>query len=155
MKGRTWTEKQLKFAVAKSRSYRQVLNFLNLKQAGGNYAQIKKYIREYNLNIDHFKGRGWNKGMHLPFNPKVSLDKILVKNSDFQSYKLKNRLIREGLKKLRCEECGWRKKAENDRIPLELHHLNGNSCDHRLKNLKILCPNCHSLKPNYRGLNRK
>jgi len=155
MRKRTWNEKQLRKAVSKARSYRQILGFLNLKEAGGNYKQIKKYIKEYNINISNLKGRGWNKGISFPFKPKVPLEKILVKNSDFQSYKLKNRLIHEGLKILHCEECGWGKKAENGRIPLELHHLNGDSRDHRFKNLKILCPNCHSLKPNYRGLNRK
>jgi len=155
MKRRKWTESQLKKAVAKSTSFRQVLYKLELKEAGGNYAQIKKYIKEYNLNIKHFKGRGWSKGLALPFKPKVSLKKILVKGSDFQSYKLKNRLLREGLKPKHCEECGWSKRAENGRPPLELHHINGDARDHRLSNLKILCPNCHSLKANYRGLNRK
>lgn len=155
MKQRKWTQEQLKKAVINSKSYRQVLNCIGLREAGGNYAQIKKYIREYDLDTKHFKGRGWNKGMHFPFNPKIPLNKILVKNSDFQSYKLKNRLIREELKTLRCEECGWNKKTKDGRVPLELHHLNGNARDHRLKNLKILCPNCHSLKPNYRGLNKK
>ena len=66
MKQRTWTEKQLKKAVKDARSYRQALSFLKLKEAGGNYAQLKKYIKEFGLDISHFKGRGWNRGMHFP-----------------------------------------------------------------------------------------
>lgn len=46
-KKRTWTENQLKEAVKKSRSYRQIWYYLSPKEAGGNYAQIKKYIKEY------------------------------------------------------------------------------------------------------------
>jgi len=155
MKQRSWTEKQLKKAVIKATSYRQVLSRLNLREAGGNYSQIKKYIKEYELNIEHFKGKGWNKGMHLPFEPKILIEKILVKDSSFQSYKLKKRLFREGFKKPICEQCGWAEKTKEGRIPLELHHINGNPRDHRIKNLIILCPNCHSLKPNYRGLNKR
>lgn len=155
MRKRGWTIEQLKKAVAEAKSYRQVLKFLNLKQAGGNYSQIKKYVKELSLDIKHFTGMGWNKGMHLPFEPKTSLGNILIENSDFQSHKLKNRLFKEGFKKPFCEECGWAKRAENGRLPLEIHHINGNSHDHRIENLVILCPNCHSLKPNYRGLNKK
>ena len=155
MKKRSWTKNQLTKAVVGSISYRQVLAKLGLKQAGGNYSQLKKYIEEYNLDISHFKGRGWSKGMSLPFSPKIALKDILVKNSTFQSFKLKRRLFREGIKTPQCEECGWDKKAENGRLPLELHHINGNPRDNRLINLRVLCPNCHSLKPNYRGKNKK
>lgn len=155
MRKRTWTEIQLKKAVKNSTSLRQVLRRLNLKEAGGNYTQIRKYIKEYRLYTKHFTGKGWRKGKRFPFQPRIPLKEILVPNSDFQSYKLKNRLIEEGLKPSYCESCGWSEKAENGRLPLELHHINGNARDHRLENLLILCPNCHSLKSNYRGLNRK
>ncbi|MDE1988391.1 MAG: HNH endonuclease, partial [Patescibacteria group bacterium] len=38
-------------------------------------------------------------------------------------------------------------------LPLELDHINGDRHDNRLENLRILCPNCHSLKPTHRGRN--
>ncbi len=156
MKKRSWTVQQLKKAVKESYSYRQALKDLNLKQAGGNYAQIKKYIKEYSLDVSHFTGRGWNKGMRFPnAKPRIPLGKILINGSDFQSHTLKNRLFKENIKPKHCEQCGWAQEALNGRLPLELHHINGNARDHRLKNLIILCPNCHSLKDNYRGLNRK
>ena len=155
MRKRSWTKKQLIEAVKTSLSYRQALMKIGLKESGGNYAQIKKYIDEYRLDISHFKGRGWNKGMSFPFRPKIPLEEILTKNSDFQSYKLKKRLIKEGVKTPHCEECGWAKHAPSGRLPLELHHINGDAKDNRLENLQILCPNCHSLKPNYRGRKKK
>lgn len=155
MKKRTWTEQQLKNAAKNSFSYRSILKKLGLREAGGNYAQIKKYINEYKINIKHFKGKGWNAGLKGIGKPIISLEKILIKNSSFQSFKLKKRLFKAKLKPQHCEECGWSRKSEDGRIPLELDHINGNSKDNRLENLRILCPNCHSLKPTHRGRNRK
>jgi hypothetical protein len=65
---------------------------------------------------------------------------------------LKSRLLKEGLKQNRCEECGltdWRGKPLN----MALHHINGDGTDNRLENISILCPNCHAQTPNYGGRN--
>lgn len=128
---------------------------LGLREAGGNYEQAKKYIKEYGLNIKHFKGRGWNLGLRGIGKPLIPLEKILVKNSYFQSFKLKKRLFVVGLKPQYCEQCGWAKKTKDGYLPLELDHINGNRHDNRLENLQILCPNCHSLQPTHRGRIRR
>lgn len=154
-KKRTWTENQLRKAVPQCTSIRQLLGILNLKQAGGNYTQISKYLKEYAIDTQHFKGKGWNKGLSGIGKPRLALEKILVADNSYQSYKLKKRLFAAKLKSAYCEECGWAQKSKDGRIPLELDHINGNSRDNRLKNLRVLCPNCHSLKPTHRGRNRK
>ena len=148
---RGWTAEQLRNAVKSSTSYRQVLAKLHLVEAGGNYEQIKKYTREYELNTNHFMGKAWNKGLRGIGKPRISLEAILVKGSSYQSFKLKKRLFAEGIKKQYCEECGWAKKTPDGYLPLELDHINGNHSDNRLENLRVLCPNCHSLKPTHRG----
>jgi hypothetical protein len=154
-KKRKWTVEQLFEAVKHSTSVRQVLAKIGLVEAGGNYAQIKKYLKEYNLDTSHFKGIGWNKGMSGRYLPYTPLEKILVQNSPYQSFKLKKRLFIEKLKTPKCEECGWNKMSKDGRIPLELDHINGDRHDNRLENLRILCPNCHSLQITHRGLNRR
>jgi len=154
-KKRSWNEKDLKSAVKKATSIRQVLKLLGLKLAGGNYTQIGKYIKEYEIDSKHFTGKAWNKGKKLKVNPRILLVDILKKNSYFQSYKLKKRLFAANLKPMHCEECGWHKKTEDGRLPLELHHINGDARDNRIENLAVLCPNCHSLKPSHRGRNIK
>lgn len=155
MRTKRWTLDQLRQAAKESKSIREVLKKLGLKEAGGNYCQIKKYLHLNKIDTSHFTGRAWNKGIKVPFKPKIVLDDILVKNCNFQSYKLKNRLFKAGLKNPKCELCGWAKKSTDGRIPVELDHINGDSHDNRLENLRILCPNCHSLQPTHRGKNSK
>ena len=154
-RNKKWSENDLKCAVINSTSIRQVLKKLGLIEAGGNYNQIKKYIEKLNINTKHFKGKAWNKGLKLIGIPRIQLKDVLIKNSDFQSFKLKKRLFSIGLKDKKCEECNWAKLSKDGRIPLELDHINGDHRDNRLKNLRILCPNCHSLKSTHRGRNKK
>ncbi len=152
---RTWSIEQLQEAVKTSGSVRQVLTKLGLREAGGNYTQVRKYINELGLEIKHFHGMAWNKGRKVEGQYWYKMEELLVPDSTYQSYKLKQRLFRDGIKKPACEECGWCKKSPDGRLPLELDHINGNNRDNRLENLRVLCPNCHSLKPTHRGRNRK
>ena len=138
-----------------SKSKRQVLSKLGLVEAGGNYEQLKKYLHIHQINISHFTGYVWNKGLRGRYMPIRSLASILVKGSSFQSFKLKKRLFIENIKPQRCEDCGWAKMSDDGRIPLELDHVNGDKYDNRIENLRILCPNCHSLRPTHRGRNKR
>ena len=150
-----WKNSHLVKAVSFSSSVRQVLHKLNLAEAGGNYEHIRRYIHELKLDTSHFTGKGWSKGLKIPKKPIFSLKEILVNKSNFQSFKLKKRLFKEDIKAEKCEECGWANKAKDGRIPLELDHINGDRHDNRIENLRILCPNCHSLQPTHRGRNIK
>ena len=154
-KKRSWSETQLKNAVKNSKSYRNVIQLLGLRPTGGNYDQVKKYIREYDLPTKHFTGKLWSKGLKIPFRPIIDLKDILVKNSTYQSFKLKKRLFSVRLKEPKCEKCGWAQISVDGRLPLELDHINGDRHDNRIENLRILCPNCHSLQITHRVKNTK
>lgn len=152
---KSWSDDELKEAVKVARSYRRVIVLLGLVPAGGNYVQVQHRIKMLNLDTSHFKGMGWNKGTKYHTSVRPALGSLLVTDSRAQSYKLKKRLFEEGIKAPKCELCGWSESAEDGRIPVELDHINGNHYDNRLENLRILCPNYHSLQPTHRGKNKK
>ena len=154
-RARKWTDADLQKAVISSTSVRMTIGKLGLIPAGGNYQQVQAAITRLDLDITHFTGHGWRKNRTFAFVPKRELVDILVKNSDFQSYKLKKRLFAADIKMPKCELCDWAEQAEDGRIPVELDHINGDRFDNRLENLRILCPNCHSLQPTHRGKNQK
>ncbi len=71
----------------------------------------------------------------------------------FQTYKLKNRLLKEGLIVNKCAICGI-KEWNHKLINLELDHIDGIRFNHDLSNLRLLCPNCHSQTDTFRAKNR-
>lgn len=53
-----------------------------------------------------------------------------------------------------CMLCGWSQiNSVTGRVPLEIDHINGDSDNNSEENLRLICPNCHSLSPNFRNLN--
>lgn len=53
-----------------------------------------------------------------------------------------------------CSECGWSKaNIATGKIPLEIHHKDGDYTNNQEDNLTLLCPNCHSLTPTYKAAN--
>ena len=86
---------------------------------------------------------------------KIPLIEILEgKHPSYQTFKLKLRLFKENIKQNVCEIC-FIDKWNDKPLMCELDHINGNSKDHKLENLRILCPNCHSQTSTFRAKNIK
>jgi len=152
-KPRKYTDDQLVEAVATSHSIRTVLEKIGLTPAGGNYETVKNHIQELNLDTSHFLGQAILRNKTHDYNTRP-LDAILVHGKLENTWRLKNRLIRESLKEKLCENCG-KTQWLGLPIPLELHHKDGDRINNALQNIELLCPNCHSLTDNYRGSKKK
>lgn len=77
-----------------------------------------------------------------------------IKGKHVQTSKLKQKLLKEGIKEHICECCGntiWNGQP----IVLEVHHKDGDRSNNELENLQLLCPNCHSMTSNWRGRGKK
>ena len=142
-----WSKENIEKAVKVSDSYSETLREMGIPLQGNNSKTLKDKIEEYNIDISHFTfekqyKEGLSNFKYIPASEYLGTDKLI------QSSKLKDKLIKEGIKENKCEGCGiteWMGKP----ITLQLHHINGNHSDNRLENLQILCPNCHALTDNY------
>ena len=139
MKRKT-TDIQIIEAAKEVYSISSLLKKVGLRQAGGNFASMKRTLQRLGIDTSHWKGQGWNKGEQL---------------KDWSDYtkvsSLKKHLIL--LRGYNCEWCGlstWRDKH----ITLEADHVDGNRTNNALGNLRLLCPNCHSQTDTFRSKNQ-
>ena len=152
-KKRKYTNEELIDAVKNSQSIRSVLKKIGLTPAGGNYENVKKYIDELGIDTSYFLGQSILKRKTHSYKMRP-LEKVLIHKKLENTWRLKNRLLAEGIKEHCCEQCK-RTKWQGDLIPLELHHKDGDRTNNTLENIELLCPNCHSLTDNYRGSKKK
>ena len=83
---------------------------------------------------------------------KIPTKEILEgKHPQYQTNKVKKRYLEEGLLENKCAWCGIKDEWNGKPITLQLDHINGINNDHRLENVRILCPNCHSQTETYCG----
>lgn len=51
--------------------------------------------------------------------------------------------------------CGWGKINKfTNKVPLEVDHIDGDFRNNKIENLRLLCPNCHSLTSTFKNLNK-
>ena len=111
------------------------------KGTNKNIEQLKKELEEQNIDYSGIPVK--------TILEKLPIEEILVEDSNYQSPKLKKRLIEAGLKEYKCEICGNTGEWQGKPLTLQVHHINGNHRDNRIENLQILCPNCHNQTENH------
>lgn len=98
-------------------------------------------------NTKHFK-RGTYKGK-----TKLKIEDVLRKNSSSHSSYVKRFVVLNKLIENKCSSCDLPNQWQGKELVLELDHINGDSSDNRIENIRILCPNCHSQTSTFRGKN--
>jgi 5-methylcytosine-specific restriction endonuclease McrA len=97
-----------------------------------------------------FSSAAWQKAMmrgEIRSRPRRRSVEEVLRTAKCRTH-LKRRLIEAGLLEAKCNRCGidaWRGKP----LSVQIDHVNGLRNDNRLENLRMLCPNCHSLTPTY------
>jgi hypothetical protein len=146
-------DEQYREAVRQSHSLAGALRLLGVVPEGGNYRVLHRAIERLGLNTSHFAGQSWSRGVTLSHRVRP-IEDYLSNKYPIQSDRLRRRLIDEGVLERRC--CGCKLDTWLDQpIPLELDHIDGNHQNNALDNLRLLCPNCHSLTPTFRGKNKR
>ena len=101
-----------------------------------------------------YKPNMGGKGIKKNKPPSIPIKDIFNGIRSLTRWQFKNRLIKEGYKENKCEECGistWNGKP----LSIQLHHKDGNKNNNKLNNLEFLCPNCHSQTETFSGRNKK
>lgn len=118
----------------------------------------------YNDLSDKIKNKmAWSRGQNVSTDSRVkgaTKEEVFCENSTIHNGVVKNWLIRESGYVHECQFCKlkeWMDPINNVLAPikLELDHINGIRGDNRRENLRLICLNCHSFTPNFRGKNDK
>lgn len=138
----SYTDQELEEAVKISYSYSEVLRILGRNRTGSSNQCVQKRIKNANLDISHFKKHCIQKRN----NKKIDYNEILIFDYNIlnrrDAKQLRRCLIESG-RQYCCEKCGlidW----NNEKIILEIDHIDGNWRNNTPENLRFLCPNCHS-----------
>ena len=100
-----------------------------------------------------FNTRKWGTSPHniskYDIQKTRDMSTYLDNDAPMQSDKLKIRLIKEGYLKPECYKCG-REEWEGEEIALQLNHKDGDKDNNSLRNLELLCPNCHAMTEHWK-----
>lgn len=136
----SYTEDEAREAIAASLSWAESLRRLGLCPTGGGWKVLKKYVGVWQISTEHFDAKAARRrNLRCPQRPLIEM---LVRNSTYPRKDVKRRLLNEGLKKPVCELCGQGELWRGRPMALILDHVNGVRDDHRLENLRFVCPNC-------------
>lgn len=144
-----------KKVIAEHNTISAMLKVFGLENKGSNYLTLKTRCLQDGISLSHINfGKGSNKGRKFNSKYQKTLTDVLVENSNANRTSLKHRLLKEGVLKNECVECGQPPMWNNKVLTLQLDHINGIFNDNRLENLRILCGHCHSQTENFAGRNK-
>lgn len=139
---------ELRKVISESRSISQVFGRIGLCRSSDQYRPFRKAMLDLGISIEHFKG---SYGPDGQFSAALTNDDIFIEHSPVAAATVKRALRRDKLIPYHCALCPNDGTWQGNPLSLQLDHENGINTDQRLKNLRWLCPNCHSQTPTYAG----
>lgn len=143
--------KELKNIYDKAECLGDILKDLGFQNKGGNAKTLKSRLNEEGLDYSVLVENGKKKNLSGLFRDKKPYDEIMVNNSTFSRGTLKKRLLKDGILKNACSICGQKEIHNEKPLIMVLDHVNGINNDHRLENLRMICPNCNSQTKTFAG----
>ena len=141
--------------VQNSKTIAEIIRYFGFAESSSMYTMIKQRCVKDNIDYSHIPlGINSNKGRTFP-NRAIPLKDVMVKNSTYSRGNLKKRLLKKRILKNRCSICGQGPIHNGIKLVMVLDHINGIRNDHRLENLRMLCPNCNSQQKTFCGRNSK
>ena len=143
------SDKEFIDLIKSNKTFSDCLRKLGLSTLGsGSRNTIKRRIKELNIDISHFDKSSNNVSAR-----KRNNDELFVNDSTSTTTVIRRRILKDNLIEYKCAICGNKGTWNNKDLSLQLDHINGNHNDHRIKNLRFLCPNCHSQTDTYGSKN--
>jgi len=115
-------------AVEQSFSVVEVIEKLGIKQHGSNHERVREEINKRGLDTSHFDPHA-----RRNTNSKVEHRSVIRK-----------RILKYNLLPYVCAKCGNDGTWCGTKLTLQLDHIDGNSKNNNLDNLRFMCPNCHT-----------
>lgn len=122
-----------------------------------------KYILLKDKNFSQYKKRKFcNNSCAASYNNIIyNKNKFLTQNDVTSTKNISQKCCLNCKKELKkptqkkyCSTSGWKEiNPATGKVPVEVHHKDGNYKNNEEKNLELLCPNCHSLTTTYKALN--
>lgn len=141
-----YTKEKLEEVIINCTTYRQVLIAFNRNDSSKSYECLKSKIKEFGIDTSHFLKPSeviknlFKEGKLM----RKENSEIFTQNSKTSRSCVKKRLIDDKLIEYVCFKCGNIGEWMGEKITLILDHINGVNNDHRLENLRFVCPNCNS-----------
>jgi hypothetical protein len=109
------------------------------------YRTYKKYAKMYGIfeNVLNKSGKGTVKYFN-PNRGKCSIQSIIAgEHPNYPKRKLKDKLVKSGIKDDQCDICGYSEKRITDGMtPIWINFKDGNKKNHTIENIEFLCFNC-------------
>lgn len=142
-------ESDIRYAMENTKSNAEAARFLKIS-----FTSYKKYAKMYTdrdtgktlyeLHKNQF-GVGIPKNIARASKGVYSIDKILSgEHPNYPSWKLRNRILALAILPEQCNSCGYEeRRVTDDTVPLMLDHIDGDTTNHRIENIQMLCLNCY------------
>lgn len=154
-----FSKEELESIVKRSESWSEICKCLGIYDKHDKYVPYLRRILD-SLKIDYsFLDIPSNKHKNLKNRhnkyTKFKDEEIFIKKSPVGISTIRRRYFSGKFSEYKCAICGMEPFWNGKELILTLDHINGNTNNNELSNLRWICPNCDRQLPTYAGRNKK